>query len=277
MEPPAGFWLRGGALSLDIIVVLFGIVVWMLNLEDSDVLGWIVSGFLTLLYFGLLPAMWNGQTLGKKTAGVAVVCADGSPIGLGRALARFAAFWSSLIPIGQGLVVALFSRDGRAVHDYIAGTRVVRRRELGLSRKSAVSGLPMLLLAALLMALKGPNPYSVERARVGEALVFINQVKLGQERHRKLYGRFAARIKDLDRIGDYPSNAPDFGMKFFIAAMGEGAFCGGARGYKLVLMRHTANAALAPRYGERYTVVYDSCKKTVFYPACLNCNKDFGS
>lgn len=69
-----------------------------------------------------------GQTLGKLLFGVRVVGAAGAPIGYLRALGRQAAWWLSAGLFGAGFAVAALRRDGRALHDLVAGTRVLRTR-----------------------------------------------------------------------------------------------------------------------------------------------------
>jgi uncharacterized RDD family membrane protein YckC len=67
----------------------------------------------------------GGQTLGKMLTGLRVVGVTG-PVDLGRSLARAAGCLVSLATAGLGFLPALVSSDGRAIHDRLAGTRVVR-------------------------------------------------------------------------------------------------------------------------------------------------------
>ncbi|PWT83818.1 MAG: hypothetical protein C5B57_06175 [Blastocatellia bacterium] len=69
----------------------------------------------------------GGQTLGKMAAGIKVVAADeGETLDFGRATRR-TLLWATLaIPVGLGFLTALFAPDHRALHDRVAGTRVVR-------------------------------------------------------------------------------------------------------------------------------------------------------
>ena len=78
----------------------------------------------------------NGQTLGRQAAGVRVVRTDGKPIGYRRALVREGLVQTLLfvvpsylflwIPLALDLLWPLWDPEGRAVHDHLAGTRVVR-------------------------------------------------------------------------------------------------------------------------------------------------------
>jgi len=85
---------------------------------------------------------WRGQTPGKMLLGAKIVKTNGSPIGIGRALLRFAVYslylllWglirSSLVVlflifIGALLIIG-FNRKKRGIHDFIAGTVVINSR-----------------------------------------------------------------------------------------------------------------------------------------------------
>jgi uncharacterized RDD family membrane protein YckC len=82
----------------------------------------ILNGGYLVLFTGVF-----GQTLGKMLAGIEVVSKDLVPIDLGRALYRSIVSLLSLFTAGLGFVPALVG-DGRALHDRLAGTRVVAAR-----------------------------------------------------------------------------------------------------------------------------------------------------
>ena len=81
-------------------------------------------------YFVALVAI-GGQTIGKMALHLRVVpvgAADAwtERVGLGTAVVRAAVWFLTVLPGGIGLVPALLSGEGRAVHDRLAGTRVVK-------------------------------------------------------------------------------------------------------------------------------------------------------
>jgi uncharacterized RDD family membrane protein YckC len=89
--------------------------------------------FLLLLNGGYVVSFTaaNGQTIGKMAAAIKVVPAGESGgwpdrVALGQAVVRFAAYFVSVLPAGLGMLPAVFSADGRAVHDRLAATRVIR-------------------------------------------------------------------------------------------------------------------------------------------------------
>lgn len=90
-------------------------------------------GFLVLInggYFVLFTAT-VGQTVGKMALGLRVVDASEGGGGLpriGQAVLRALASMLSIAPLGLGYLPALVRRDGRALHDRLADTRVVSDR-----------------------------------------------------------------------------------------------------------------------------------------------------
>jgi uncharacterized RDD family membrane protein YckC len=85
-------------------------------------------GLLKVAYFYAFTAV-GGQTIGKMAMGTCVVSDDGNPVDAGRAMRRTSAGALSLLLLGLGFVPALFG-DGRALHDRLSGTRVVRLRSV---------------------------------------------------------------------------------------------------------------------------------------------------
>ena len=83
--------------------------------------------FLLLLNGGYVVALTvlGGQTVGKMAVGLRVEATNGSPVTLGRALGRTAAYAVSVLPGGLGFVWLLLRR-GRALHDILADTRIVK-------------------------------------------------------------------------------------------------------------------------------------------------------
>ena len=148
----AGFWIRFAAIIVDGIVI-FGLMVVAVILvsevimatlgEDSydfcmegtyqiddwnwaeglDYASWAVvfTG-----YFSIPVVIW-ATTIGKRVFGLYVVRADGSKVGIGRALARWLCYFLSLLILGIGFLMIAFRRDKRGLHDLICDTMVVRR------------------------------------------------------------------------------------------------------------------------------------------------------
>jgi uncharacterized RDD family membrane protein YckC len=92
------------------------------------ILGAVVIGVFTLLYF---PFFWarGGATPGMKVAGIRVVNdRDGSRIGWGAALLRLVGFWVSGAVFYLGFIWILIDSRRRGWHDLLAGTCVISTR-----------------------------------------------------------------------------------------------------------------------------------------------------
>jgi uncharacterized RDD family membrane protein YckC len=151
----AGFWIRLAAVLIDGLVLgSVGSVLFFILFRDTFATiisqaargadptqsGALFGAFAAsmgmfqlvsiLLQVAYLSFMWFrfGATLGQLALGLKVVRPDGSPISLGTAIGRaFARFLSWLI-LGIGYMMAGWDDEKRALHDRLAGTRVIRVR-----------------------------------------------------------------------------------------------------------------------------------------------------
>lgn len=107
-----------------------------------------------ILYFGVLPLVMNGQTLGKKITKLRVVSNNEKKLNFWKYLIRIVILnniWLSLINIGAvyvvsgvkfyyvtyvismlssliymlNLIMVMFRKDNRGLHDMVAGTKVI--------------------------------------------------------------------------------------------------------------------------------------------------------
>lgn len=137
---PAGFWVRAGALVID------SLILWIVqfSMAFSGIPGAPLLGFIA--HFGYHTgsiAAW-GQSFGKMAAGVKVVTLDGSRPTPGGAALRALGMMVSGVLAGLGYFVAAFTPQKRALHDYIASTRVVYLPGVGQGRKAALVGVALL-------------------------------------------------------------------------------------------------------------------------------------
>jgi len=123
----AGFWMRLVSAIIDGII---------LNIAGY-ILGLVAGGMALGLLFGLLLGVaysvgfWvasNGQTPGKMALGIRVATENGAPIDLGRGLLRYLGYWVSAFILLIGFIMIAFTPKKRGLHDYIAGTVVVKTR-----------------------------------------------------------------------------------------------------------------------------------------------------
>jgi uncharacterized RDD family membrane protein YckC len=119
--------------GIDAAVLYFTLELCRLQLAEIRVLPVVpMAAFLLLLnggYFTMFTAA-GGQTVGKMLAGTRVVPASPADrpqrLPFGTAVVRTAACLVSLLPAGAGFFMALFRADGRALHDAVADTRVIK-------------------------------------------------------------------------------------------------------------------------------------------------------
>ena len=76
------------------------------------------------LYFVLLWS-WRGQTIGMMAVHIKLLTHSGGRVSRGRSALRLLGYSASVAPLFLGLVIALFDRERRALHDHLAGTVVV--------------------------------------------------------------------------------------------------------------------------------------------------------
>jgi uncharacterized RDD family membrane protein YckC len=137
----ADFWVRGGAFFIDAAILSLCALV---PINGLIFLVWVAY----MTYF----VSQGGQTPGKMTAGIKVIGITGEPVSVGRALGRAASELLSLLLLGLGCVYAAFG-EKRALHDLIAGTRVVYVGGVGRGRKALFACLGLLMvIVPLVMA-----------------------------------------------------------------------------------------------------------------------------
>ena len=133
----APFLLRCGALTIDYIVVVaipvIGLLVSRFSGNDGARLlndgvnsaAWIIGFFVAIVNLVFLP-MASGQTLGKLLTGLRIVSIDGTSPSVGSiALRQTFGYLLVVLTLGLSFFISFFSRKGRALHDYIAGTVVI--------------------------------------------------------------------------------------------------------------------------------------------------------
>lgn len=116
--------------AIDATVLYFTLRVTELRLAQVSALPPVpLVAFFAILNGGYLVLFTGvfGQTLGKMLAGIEVVSKDMAPMDLGRALYRSVVSLLSVLTAGLGFVPALVG-EGRALHDHLAGTRVIASR-----------------------------------------------------------------------------------------------------------------------------------------------------
>lgn len=136
----APFSLRCGAILIDYILLVTIPVASLLigrffdydgakllNSEVSNV-GWLIAILLALTNFFIFPLL-TGQSIGKMLTGLKVVKTDGSEANLKNLLIRHLIGYPLMfLTLGLGFLISVFNRNGRALHDFLAGTVVIYGR-----------------------------------------------------------------------------------------------------------------------------------------------------
>ncbi|MGH8218950.1 MAG: RDD family protein, partial [Steroidobacteraceae bacterium] len=117
-QPRAGFWVRMGALFIDLVLVSFVLTLLYHHGARGTLL--IVAAYAAI--------MWKlrGTTVGGIVFDVQVVRLDGRPINWETAIVRALACFLSLAILGLGFLWIAIDPERQAWHDKIAGTVVVR-------------------------------------------------------------------------------------------------------------------------------------------------------
>jgi uncharacterized RDD family membrane protein YckC len=104
---------------------LDGIVEGLTRRDSVLVPALLLAAVIAFAYQWLGTAL-AGATAGKWVAGLRVVGPDGKRPLPGRSAARSLLLLPSFALLGMGGLLALFTRSGRSLHDFLAGTWVVR-------------------------------------------------------------------------------------------------------------------------------------------------------
>lgn len=138
LEPPTlGVRVGAGLIDFLLLVGIDAAILYLTlkvtglqsTLEDLRVLPPIpFVGFLALLAFGYVSAFTvaGGQTIGKMVLSLRVIGDDGRPIDAAGGMLRAAGCMLVPVTLGLSYLPALFTSDHRAIHDRLAGTRVVQ-------------------------------------------------------------------------------------------------------------------------------------------------------
>ena len=100
-------------------------------------IGILVMFMLWVLYPIVFEAMWQGATPGKRLCNLAVVNADGTPIGWPASFLRNVLRFADMLPVGYavGLASMLLDSQFRRLGDLAAGTVVIHRDSVTAASK----------------------------------------------------------------------------------------------------------------------------------------------
>ena len=133
----AGFWIRFVAKFIDIIILnivgfmlgLIGSLLGTMLLGDESVtllntIIYAIAAAVSVAYYVLFVGAY-GATPGKMALGLRIVRATGEPVSYLLALARYVSAVLNYLTLGVGWFMAGWTREKRALHDFICETRVI--------------------------------------------------------------------------------------------------------------------------------------------------------
>lgn len=149
--PIAGIGSRTGAYLVDAAAIFFFWLtcyfVFSFAVPDLELFYSGLSGLVrTLALLGLFATqwiywtasevLWNGQTFGKRVAGIRVVREDGSPVGFFESAVRNLLRMVDFLPAfyAVGVLCMLITKQNRRLGDIAAGTLLVRTEKISLDR-----------------------------------------------------------------------------------------------------------------------------------------------
>ena len=121
----AGFWIRFAAYIIDAIILFIVGVVLAIAAGGTTVA---VLPFVVGIVYTVGFWTAQGATPGKMAVGIEITTFDGEPIDFGRALLRYIGYLASAIILLIGFLMIAFTGQKRGLHDYIAGTVVIKTR-----------------------------------------------------------------------------------------------------------------------------------------------------
>jgi uncharacterized RDD family membrane protein YckC len=135
----AGPLLRAGSFAIDLLFVgaaawLWDIGIWYAAPLEAPRLVPIGIMILVLVYYGWATAR-NHHTPGQGFAGLTLLRTDYRPLTARRACIRMLLFWATAGMVLPNLVIMLFDKKRRAIHDWLTKTWVCALPDLAPRRR----------------------------------------------------------------------------------------------------------------------------------------------
>lgn len=163
----AGFWCRFSAATWDFIIInipasLIGLIIVLVfglgGYINFNAAGNIISISFSLVIIVFITCMEGvkGGSPGKLMLGLSIRNERGELIGIPRAILRCIGKILSVLTLGIGFLMIIWTEKKQGLHDKIAGTYVVRlpnKRRKGLEVTGIVLGVLILLILPILLSL----------------------------------------------------------------------------------------------------------------------------
>lgn len=211
---PAGFNERFLAYVIDALPFVLGAKWTVRALIKAGVFGYSFGNELKVKLFWIavyivyetLLSSGGRATVGKLIMGLRVKAADGGDLSLPRAFVRSVSYFISSATLNLGYLLALFTPNKRALHDYAAGSRVISLKERGDLAGGLIVALSWSLLAIFIgswlnqtvLKLSPAEKVQIRTAhRTISKLAILEGIYMGKEGHY---------TNDLRRLADLTGN-----------------------------------------------------------------------
>ena len=95
-------------------------------LSSMSLVNFVGLSLMIHFFYSLFFLGTNSQTIGMMTTGLRVTGVKGSHVSMGQVFRRSVIFLISLFGLGIGLLMGVFNRDCRCLHDMLSGTCIIR-------------------------------------------------------------------------------------------------------------------------------------------------------
>jgi uncharacterized RDD family membrane protein YckC len=208
---PAGFNERFIAYTIDTLpfVVITYLSYYLadkyslISASDKMLNIWKITWIAIFILYESIFTSGGRATLGKYIMGIRVKANDGSDLSFLKAFIRVIGYFISSILINMGYVLALFTKDNRALHDYISGSRVIKIKE----RSDFMDGVVLVVSWSLLAFLLGNWIKStvltltpIEQRQIEDARKTVYKISQLEEIYFQKYGFYTDDIRQLAEL-----------------------------------------------------------------------------
>lgn len=146
----------------------------------------------------------RGKTPGKLLVGIQAVNKDGqTPLNLKQSLLRTLGYGLEVLTLLGGLILALFNKQHRTLHDFLGSSMVIRTRKKSASEEMALTILGTIIICSFILStyyimFKAPTPF--DNKKVALAKEELENLAYLEELHKEHFGYYTTDINRLSLI-----------------------------------------------------------------------------